>query len=101
MSIPFRDGYRTIIPSNLQLVPNATVEQLHADAQKLSRIPADESCAAMCHRLSKMYTRTTPGQTVYVWVGKPWFHIYVNRADIIPAGECESGAYYIAESLCN
>lgn len=101
MSIPFRDGHRTIIPSNLQLEPNATVEQLHIDAQKLARVPASESCAAVCHRLAEMYARTVLGQTLFVWVGKPWFQIYVNRADLIPAGECEPGAYYIAESLCN
>lgn len=95
---PFRDGYRSIIPLKLDLISDELVEQLHADAQKIARMAAPG-----LQPLARMYARTVKGQTVYVWVGKPYFYIYVNLDDLIPVHPGDSNeprAHYIAESLC-
>ena len=97
MAIPFRDGFRTLTPNNLTVVSDTTVDVLHADALKLASIPTSEPNASNCHRLAQMYERTVKGQTVHIWVGRPWFYAYVNLADLIPVGECEPNTYYIAE----
>ncbi|NJM39270.1 MAG: hypothetical protein HC853_00155 [Anaerolineae bacterium] len=81
-------------------MPDKTVDELHADALKLVNVPTREPSASVCHRLAQLYARTIKGQTVHIWVGCPWFYLYVNLTDLIPAGDSDPNAYYIAESLC-